>query len=62
MVWLYADYYEKKFKVPACSVIAFFWLMFLLLAIVVPYVFCYATNGKLINLNYRFLEKVRLLL
>ena len=46
MAYLYADFYEKKYKAPIFSLISFVWLFFLLLAIIAPYYICYATRGK----------------
>jgi len=48
MVYLYADYYEKKFNAPICSFIALVWLIFLLIAIGLPYYICYVTRGKFV--------------
>jgi len=45
MAYLYADYYQKRFKVSFCSIKALFWLAFLALAIGFPYYICWASQG-----------------
>ena len=46
MVHLFADFYEKQYKVSCCSCIAFVWAVFLALAIIVPFLEAYYSGGK----------------
>jgi len=50
MAYLYADYYQKRFRVPCCSLVALIWLALLFVAVAIPYVICYNTQG-----NYLFM-------
>jgi hypothetical protein len=40
MAHLYADYYQKRFRVSCCSGVALIWLGFLFLALAFPYYIC----------------------
>lgn len=43
MAFLYADYYQKRYKVSFCSWISLVWLCFLALCLAVPYYMCWVT-------------------
>ena len=46
MAFLYADFYEKKFRVPFCSAITLVWALLFLLAIILPFFGAYSTSSK----------------
>lgn len=46
MAYLYADYYEKRFRSKCCSLVTLAWLVCLFLAVAIPYYICWASNGK----------------
>jgi len=46
MAYLYADYYQKRFRVPCCSLVALIWLALLFVVVALPYVICYSTQGN----------------
>ena len=64
MVHLFADFYEKQYKVSCCSCIAFVWAFFLSLAIIGPFLEAYYSGGKNSNstlysqlLEFRFMDQ-----
>lgn len=46
MVHLFADFYEKQYKVSCCSCIAFVWFFFFLFSIILPLLEAYYSGGK----------------
>lgn len=46
MVLLYRDFYEKYYRVPCCSCIAFIWLIFFALVLIVPWIVAWTVGGK----------------
>ena len=51
MAHLYADYYQKRFRVSCCSGVALVWLAFLFLSLAIPYYLCYVTQGNTLHLT-----------
>ena len=51
MVHLYADFYEKQYKISACSCLAFVWMFFFGFTLIVPFMEAYYSGGKLIALT-----------
>ena len=46
MAFLYADFYEKKYKVPLCSCITLVMAFAFLLALALPWIVAYQTKSK----------------
>ena len=51
MAHLFADYYQRKYRVSCCSVLALMWLFSLFIALVLPYCIAYWTKGTIIKFN-----------
>ena len=47
MVLLFRDFYEKSYKVPCCSCIAFVYIVFFTLVLTVPWIVAWTVGGKL---------------
>ena len=45
MVHLYADFYEKQYKISACSCLAFVWMFFFGFTLIVPFMEAYYSGG-----------------
>lgn len=46
MAQFYSSYFEKLYKAPRCSCVSITILIIYILAIIIPFVFVYYTNGK----------------
>ena len=52
MVLLYRDFYEKHYKVPCCSCVAFIWCIFFALVLIVPWILAWSVGGKSLPSRY----------
>ena len=48
---IFQTYYEKQYKTPCCSCVAVSTCLIYLLAIILPFLFVYRTNGKYKRIN-----------
>ena len=48
MPTLFTSYYEKQYKAPCCSFSSLCTLIIYSIAILVPFLFCFSSGGKLI--------------
>jgi hypothetical protein len=46
MAHLYADFYQKRYKVSCCSMVSIVYLVFLLACLAIPYFLCWVSRGK----------------
>lgn len=51
MVFLYFNFYEKKYSSHVCSCATIFCLIAFLMTIILPYIVVYATGGIFINIK-----------
>ena len=56
MAHLFSNYYEKRYKVSMCSIIAIVWFLFLLMAVFAPYFIAWSFGG-LWTKQQRFYEE-----
>jgi hypothetical protein len=47
MAHLYADYYQKRYKMRCCSCVSLFWFLALIVAVALPYYLCWVSKGEL---------------